>query len=334
MSKKTTSILFSLLILTGCAPKAYKVIPIPADEKLQEKIVSKDPGVIFNKIAIIDIDGVITNYKRSALKGGENPLATIIEKLEKAQNDPLVKGIVLRLNSPGGTVTASDIIYRKILEIRKGNPKKKIPPKPVVASMQDTCASGAYYIACAANEIITEPTSITGSIGVIILTFNIKTLLNKVGITTKAIKSGDKKDALSPFRPLSPEEQKIFQDIINQLYDRFLQIVSTSRKKTKDQLKPLADGRIFTGQDAVKLGLADKTGSLEDAITRAKQLAGIKSAQVVIYHRPWGYKGSIYSTLEEQIPQPIQNNSIISINFQELPFDTGLFMYLWLPSAR
>ncbi len=325
------SILSVVFFLSGCGPRAYKITPIPISEKLQETVVEKGEGILPAKIALIDIDGMILNYRKSSLMGSsENPMALIIEKLNKAAKDKRVKAIVLRINSPGGTVTASDIIYRHILSIRKGDKQLKSPPKPVVASMMDVCASGGYYIACSADKIFAEPTTVTGSIGVVMMTFNLKGLLDKIGVETDAIKSGAKKDAGSPFRPLKPDERKIFQDMINQFYGRFVNVVCVSRKMERNKVLKLADGRIFTGQDAFKLGLVDKIGSLEDAIACAKQLAKVKSADVVMYHRPIGYRGNIYSSTQARASARTEH-SIITLEMPEWFSSQGAFLYLWQP---
>lgn len=313
-------------------PQAYKVVPIPAEDRLKEKIVRRARTITLNKIAVIDVDGVITGY--DDLLGKESPLTDVIEKLQRAWEDRFVKAIVLRIDSPGGEVTASDIIYRKLCKIREGDRRRDLPAKPIVASMQGVCASGGYYIACGADKIVAEPTSITGSIGVIILAFNIRPLLDKIGVYTETIKSGDKKDALSPFRPLSPEEKRLFQQIIDQLYERFLTVVSSSRRSSEEKIRPLADGRVFTGEDAVRFGLVDMLGGLEDAIDLAKSLAGIKDAHIVMYHRPWGYKGSIYAKMNH-IPQQIEIGGInmFNVDLGDLFYGRGKVMYLWLPQA-
>ncbi len=325
------TLLFPLILIIGCGPTAYKITPIPISEELQETVVAKDKGILLPKIALIDIDGMILNYRKSSLLGStENPMALVIEKLDKAADDPRVKAIVLRINSPGGTVTASDIIYQHLLAIKKGDKIRKRLPKPIVVSMMDVCASGGYYIACSADEIFAEPTTITGSIGVVMMTFNLKGLMDKIGVTTDAIKSGPKKDAGSPFRPLKPDERKIFQDMINQFYNRFVTVVSQSRKIDERQVRKLADGRIFSGQDAQKLGLIDKLGSLEDAIDAAKRLAKTKAATVIMYHRPTGYRGSIYSSSRISSSTPAKN-SIITVDLPNWFTTQGAFLYLWQP---
>jgi len=319
------------LVLVGCSPMAYKVTPIPATDELQESTVQTDPGIMLPKIAIVDVEGMIMNARDSGLFGtGDNPTALTVEKLQKAAEDPQVKAVVLRINSPGGGVTASDIIYREILRVKNGDSIHKYPPKPVVAAMLDISASGGYYIACAADQIVAEPTTITGSIGVIMLTFNAKGLLDKVGVSTDAIKSGPNKDAGSPFRPLKPEERQIFQGMIDEFYGRFVDVVASSRTKlTKEKVRELADGRVYSGCQAQKLGLVDDLGGLDSAIDRAKELAGMKKAKVIMYHRPTGYRGNIYSSTKP-LPAANSQGNVLNIQVPDL-MPQGAFMYLWQP---
>ena len=271
---------------------------------LKETVIS---GKGKNKILLIDISGIISTKKRHKfffLKE-ESIVSRIKEELKKANSDKKIKGIVLRINSPGGTVTASDIIYH---EIKKFKQKRHIP---VVAYMMDIATSGAYYISLAADIIMAHPTSITGGIGVIALKFNIEELLKKIGIKDESIKSGKKKDLWSPFRPCTEEERKILQEIINELHERFIKTIAENRKMlTIGQIKKLADGRIYTAKQALNLKLIDKIGYLEDAIELVKKKAGILEAKIIIYHRPPTYKSNIYS---------IKN--LIGLEF----------MYLWLP---
>jgi protease-4 len=259
-------------------------------------------------------------------------MALIVEKLRKASEDPCVKAVVLRINSPGGSVTASDILYKEVTRVRTGDPNRKIPGKPVVASMLDCAASGGYYIACAADQIMAEPTTVTGSIGVVMMTWNAKGLLDKIGVSTDAIKSGPNKDAASPFRPMKPEERQIFQTMIDEYYQRFLAIVGHSRTNLKpEQIRELADGRVYTGTQALKLGLVDHEGSLDDALVLAKDLADIKKAQVVIYHRPVGYRGSIYAAAEAINPKMTASSPLVNIPVPDYLQGQGTFLYLWQP---
>ncbi|MFA5865360.1 MAG: signal peptide peptidase SppA [Phycisphaerae bacterium] len=324
--------ILGLVTLFGCTPMAYKVTPIPMTERLDESVVACDRGILLPKVALIDIDGVILNARDTSLLGsGDNPTALVMEKLQKAAEDPHVKAVVLRINSPGGGVTASDIIYRQVLKVKCGDKSRGFPAKPVVAAMMDVAASGGYYIACAASEIYAEPTTVTGSIGVIMLTLNAKGLLDKIGVSTDAIKSGAKKDIGSPFRPMQPDERKIFQDMINEFYNRFVDVVAQSRTKiSKSKVRELADGRVYSGEQAQKLSLIDKVDGLDGAIKHSKELAGIQAAKVVMYHRPVGYRGSIYSAAE---PMPVQKNetNLFNVRVPDLLPQQGAFMYLWQP---
>lgn len=323
---KQTLALVVLAAVAGCGPTAYKVTPIPISEKLVEATVRKDPGMFLPKIALIDIEGMLINARQSSLLGsGENPTALAVEKLRKAANDDRVKAVVLRINSPGGTVTASEAIRREVAKLRDGVGERA--GKPVIAAMMDVGASGAYYIACGASEIVAEPTCVTGSIGVVLLKFNVAGLFDKLGVDTETIKSGPKKDAGSPFRPLTTDERKIFQDIINEFYENFVRVVADSRKAlTITGVRKLADGRIYSGRQAEKLALVDRLGSLEDAIGRAKELAETAAAKVVIYHRPTGYRGTIYSTGGKN-----RSINLINVTVPETFQSQGYFMYLWQP---
>jgi protease-4 len=321
-----------MTFLAGCGPTSYKITPIPANEELRETVVAADEGTFLPKIALVDIEGMLTNARDSSLLGsGENTMAMAIEKLQKASADPKVKAVVLRINSPGGTVTASDILYREVLNVRDGDPARCRPGKPVVAAMMDVAASGGYYIACGADEIVAEPTTVTGSIGVVMLTYNVKGLFDKIGVETDAIKSGPNKDASSPFRPMKPEERQIFQTIIEEFYEGFLEVVCRSRTTlTKEEIAKLADGRVYTGKQALKLGLVDRVGGLEDAVMSAKARAGIDKAKVVMYHRPVGYRGNIYSAAEPIKPE-MKQTGLLNIHVPEFLQQQGAFLYLWQP---
>ena len=201
--------------------------------------------------------------------------------------------------------------------------------KPVVASTQEIAASGGYYIACASDRIVVHPTSVVGSIGVIFNTFNLEGTLSKLGVRTEAIKSGQFKDMASPFKSITREERQIMQGMIDEYFARFVTVVTSHRQFTSEEnLRTATDGRVFSGAQAVELGLADQTGLLEDAIDVARQLAGAPNAKVVQYKRPYGYSGSIYA----DAPTPPPQTNVINVNLPDsrafLP--TG-FYYLWEP---
>ena len=213
------------------------------------------------KVLLLDLSGVISSQDKDGLVPQPNMLATFREELTRASKDDKIKALVVRINSPGGTVTASDILYH---ELRDFKTKRKVP---VIASMMDVAASGGYYLAMAADSIVVHPSTVTGSIGVIMLTVNARGLLEKVGVEANAITSGPRKDMGSPFRVMTAEERGIFQSVIDSFYHRFLAVVQEGRPNlSADQIKKLADGRIYSGDQAREAGLIDEIGYLDDAI--------------------------------------------------------------------
>jgi protease-4 len=191
-------------------------------------------------------------------------------------------------------------------------------------------ASGGYYVAMAADQVIAHPTTVTGSIGVIAVKFNVQELFNKVGVGQETIKAGDKKDLLSPFRPSTPEEKKILQELIDQMYGRFLEVVAAGRKDLdRAAVTKLADGRIYTAQQALENKLVDRIGYLDDAIEGVKSSLRLSKASIVVYYRPGSYKSTIYSELNEG-GSPVFN--LIAIDGENLLSSQGVrFLYLWMP---
>jgi protease-4 len=250
-------------------------------------------------------------------------IAGVKEQLTRAAKDENVKAVVLRINTPGGTVTASDIIYHELKTFKAG---RKVP---IVASIMDLGTSGGYYIAAAADTVLAHPSSVTGSIGVIMLTINARGLLEKVGVEATAVTSGPRKDMGSPFRTMTIEERAIFQGLIDSFYQRFLNIVQEGRSNLHmEQIKRLADGRIYTGEQAKAAGLVDEIGYLEDAIALAKKKAGLTEAKVVMYQRPGEYSNNVYSKLLA----PSELAGLADLDLMSfVRGGTPQFMYLWMP---
>jgi protease-4 len=241
-----------------------------------------------------------------------------------AAEDADIKALVIRVNSPGGTVTASDILYH---EIRTFKEKHQIP---VVASIMGLGASGGYYVASAADTVVAHPTSVTGSIGVIMLTVDASGLLEKIGVAANTVASGPKKGMGSPLRPMTPEEREVFQGVIDGFYEQFLGVVQHGRPQLSAQeIRTLADGRIYSGLQAEKLGLVDEVGYLEDAIGVAKKAAGLEEARVVTYHRPGEYRNNIYSSFLEGGASLTSLSQLDAMAL--LRSGTPQFMYLWMP---
>jgi protease-4 len=312
-------VILLLLFSTGCS----FVIPISGVRPLAEETVG---GEGRDKILLIDISGMISGKKRSAALGlTERPslVEQVKEALDKAEKDGAVKAVILRINSHGGTVTASDIIHHEI----KGY--KERTGAVVIAEMLDVAASGGYYIATAADTIIAHPTTVTGSIGVVLFKLNVEGLMEKVGLEEESIKSGDMKDIGSPFRGMTSEEREILQGVIDTMYERFLDVVADGRKIERRKLREIADGRIYTARQALDLNLIDEIGYLDDAIEEAKKAAGLEEARVVTYGRPSDYRGSIYSLSDLNLS--VMSN-LIGIDGEELMERLSMsFMYRWMP---
>jgi protease-4 len=246
-----------------------------------EKTVQEDDGYR-GKIALIDVEGVLTSESReSLLSSKESQVVALVQKLKIAEADADVKAVVLRIDSPGGDVTTSDVLYNEIAAFKR---RKNVP---VVAAFMGVAASGAYYLASAADTIVAHPTTITGSIGVIAFHFSLSGLLEKIGVKATALKSGASKDSGSPFRDLTDADRRIFEQLIGQFYDRFVGVVAEGRKGklSPEQVRGLADGRIFTAAQALEAKLVDRVGYLQDAIAEAESRAGLTASKVVMYSR-------------------------------------------------
>ncbi len=317
--------LFSLAAIAGlgCSPTgSFKVSVVPKDQTLQERIVYRDPGWVTNRIAVVDVSGILLNaYEPKLLAEGEHVVSFMVEKLNAAANDNRVKAVVLRINSPGGSVTASDILYAEVKAF------KKRTGKPVVAYFQDVAASGAYYLACAADEIVAERTNVTGSIGVVMQMVDFSIAMSKLGIGADAITSGALKDAGSPLRKMRPEEREVFQKIVDGLYQQFIDVVAEGRTGlTREQIAGLADGRVYTATQALQAGLIDRIATLEEAVQIAKQRANIAAALTVVYHRPLEWKPSIYA---KGPPSASPTVNLINIDLPPDWTTRPRFMYLW-----
>ncbi|HYM38377.1 MAG TPA: signal peptide peptidase SppA [Nitrospiraceae bacterium] len=305
------------MMLTGC----FTINLPPGPGPLAETQVSGSGSA---KVLMLDLVGVISSVGEQGFYPMPSQVARLKEALTKAAADPSVQSLVLRINTPGGTVTASDMLYH---ELRIFKQKKKIP---IIASIMDVGASGGYYVAMGTDKIVAHPSSITGSLGVIMLTMNAHGLLEKIGVHASAITSGPRKDMGSPFRAMTDEERTIFQNVINGFYEQFLAVIKEGRRHlTTDEIRKLADGRIYSGEQAKAIGLVDSIGYLDDAIELAKKEAGLTEARIVVYQEPGEYRHNIYSRFLGQ-----QGNGSLLANFDLMALvrsGTPQFMYLWIP---
>ena len=237
-----------------------------------------------DKVGVVEINSVISN-SREVIKG----IRSFVE-------DAGVKAIVLRVDSPGGGVGASQEIYREVVKARE--------VKTVVASFGGVAASGGYYVACGADKIMANPGTITGSIGVVMQFANLEELFKKIGYKGYVIKSGTHKDVGSPFREMTPEEKELLQEVIDTVHRQFIRAVAEGRKLPMEKVAAIADGRIFSGEQALALGLVDELGNLEDTIEMAAQMAGVKGKPAVVYPRK--RKPSLFDYLTEGIAQRLK----------------------------
>lgn len=310
-----------VLLVSGCV--LVNVNLFQGTKKFEEKTIE---GTGKPKILVLDLSGVLALKEESGgglFKASEPPkISNFVEALKKAEDDKDMAGVIVRINSPGGTVTASDIIYHEIKRF-----KEKRKDVPVYAFITEVGASGAYYVACAADQIYINPTGITGSIGVISMKFNIEGLMSKIGVQDEVYKSGDKKDFFSPFRPTTPEERAMIEGVIKSLYGRFLDAIYAGRSKvlSMEEIKIQADGRIFTADEALRVKLVDSVGYLDEAIESMKKGLGIKEARVVMYYRPGSYKSNIYSEFPGM-------ELLNLVSFTQIDSLGGIrFMYIWNP---
>ena len=315
-----------LMTATGCMTTSF----FPKISPLQEIVLS---GKGRDKVLIIDVSGILNSAKPSGVFDrffGRLSLPTRFkEELTKAAEDERVGAIVFRINTPGGTVTASDILYHEIQELKKA---RKIP---VIASIMDLGTSGGYYVAMAADRVVAHPSAVTGSLGVIMLTLNASGLMEKIGVQADTVTSGPHKDMGSPFRTMTDQDRAIFQDVIDSFYARFLYVIEQGRPNLKPEtIRRLADGRIYSATQAMDHGLIDATGYLDDALELAKQEAGIEEAQIIMYQRAGSYHPNIYAQGPEGLTgytdwvfprfDPVSLTTLLAGG-------TPAFMYLWLP---
>jgi len=219
-------------------------------------------------VGIVRVDGVIDMSGPSGAFGIPQGAEAVIKRLGEIEKDSSIKAVVLRINSPGGTVAATQEIYEKLWKLRKKN-------IILVASMGDVAASGGYYIASACNYIIANYGTITGSIGVIANSPNLKRLFDKFGIQMNVIKSGKYKDILATHRDMTPEERSLIQEMIDLSYNKFIKDIALGRNMNQEDIRPIADGRVMNGETALKNKLIDQLGTFEDAILKAKELAAL-----------------------------------------------------------
>lgn len=275
------------LFMNGCT--LFNVSVVPPVTPFKEKVLEGEGKA---KLLLIDVSGFISEKRRGGgLRDKPSLVDEVKEALQTAERDPDVVGVLIRVNTPGGTVTASDIIHHELNVFKK---RKKVPVHAAIVSLG---TSGGYYLATAADRITAHPTAITGSIGVIFLHFEVDGLLGKIGVVEQSFTSGARKDMMSPFRAPAPEEKQIVQGVIDTLYGRFIEVILArpGNRLERKELLALADGRVYTADQALSARLIDGVCYLDQALDDLKKAAGVSEARVVTYHRSGSYQGSIYA---------------------------------------
>ncbi len=307
---------------TSTATSKTELSPTP---RLQPVMASGLPHRNFDPnaaiVAVVDVDGLLLNSDATGLGSwGENPVSAFRERLDAIECDHRVRAVVVRINSPGGSVTATDIMWRDLMAF------KQRTCLPVVACMMDVSAGGGYYLATATDSIVAHPTSVTGGIGCILNVYNLEDLMAQFNILGVPIKSGANIDLGSPIKVLTDEKRKLLQDMADEFHARFRDVVLQRRPNVDSKLETTFDGRIFTASKAKELNLVDHIGYLDNAVATARSMAGVPCANVVFYHRREDQALSQYSITPNV---PLQKD-IIPINVPGLDRSKlPCFLYLW-----
>jgi protease-4 len=324
MKKIGTGIGITILTvgLFACSPHFH--LDFIGKEQIEEVVLIKSREK--EKILLLDISGMIGASMRPGIFEREGDMMSqVYQRLKKASEDRMVKGVILRLDTPGGEVTASDIIYHEILNFKK---RTEIP---VLALMMGLTASGGYYIASACDYLIAHPSTLTGSIGVISLFPNLEGLFEKVGIQVQVIKSGDLKDSGSAFREMTDQERNVFQKIVQEYHQNFQNVVYENRKDflSFEDLEKITDGRVLTASQALEANLIDEIGYFDTALEMILELADLPTANVVSYTYFPKRKTNIYATGLNS------GNPLENLSFREVvqSLKSG-FYYLWHPQLN
>ncbi len=317
------ALLVMFFLIAACQAPKIRLFPSQADPLREYTLEGKDE----EKILVIQMRGIISNAPEEGfIRTRPSVVQEVVSQLRLAEKDQDIKAVILKIDSPGGSVTASDILYNEIVAFKKRTNAK------VVVAMMGVAASGGYYISLPADYILAHPTTITGSIGVIFARPKVAGLMQKIGLDVEVNKSGADKDMGSPFRKTSVEEEKIFQDLTDRLGLRFVDLVARHRKLGPEVIAEISSGRVYLAGEALELGLVDEVGYLENALLQAKKLAGLADdVKVVVYRRNEYPDDNIYNTSTRYA-----GDGKLSLISMELPgslnpIQTG-FYYLW-PAA-
>jgi protease-4 len=318
-SVMVAAIILACVMVVGCVAPNVKLFT-DATDPLKEFALE---GEGKEKILLIPVKGVISDYsKKGMLQSEPSMVQDIVSQLRLAEKDAAIKAVIFAIDSPGGSVTASDILYYEILRFKEKTGAK------VTALLMNVAASGGYYVALPADYIIAHPTSVTGSIGVIFLRPKVYGLMEKIGVDVAVSTSGQNKDMGSPFREATQEETEIFQTLTNSLGSRFTDLVLKHRQIDAKKFEDIASARIFLAQEAKDLGLVDEVGYAGDALAKTKALAGLQEdAKVVVYRRNEYPDDNFYNTQSQfsGSGMPLVNLGLPDLEI----FSQPGFYYLW-----
>ncbi len=309
-----------LFLCSGCATFRMNFL-VDKTEPLGESVIQGSNSE--SKILLVNIDGVISNSQGlSIFREPSSIVEETVSQLRLAATDKRIKALLLKIDSPGGTTTASDILYHEILNYKKRTGNK------VVVLMMDMACSGAYMASLPADRIVAQPTSVTGSVGVIFMRPKLQGLLDKIGVSVQVSKSGENKDMGSPFREDARGEEELFGKIVAELNRHFYDCLLAQRKIDKANLELIRSARIFTSSEALKLGLIDEIGYPEDAIAACRLLAAMPDdSQLVVYRRLYYPDDNIYNTSQSSSSQSYSLVNLGPLN--TLGSMKAGFYYIW-----
>lgn len=316
------SMMAAFLVCGGCIKP--KITLFPGDTEPLKEFTLQGEGK--EKILLVAVNGFISDSHRElSLSRKSSMVQEIVSQLKKAEKDKDIKGVILKIDSPGGSVTASDILYHEIIRFKERSSVK------LTAVMMGTAASGGYYVALPADFMVAHPTTVTGSIGVIFLRPNVSGLMDKIGLEVAVNKSGRNKDIGSPYRMATEEEERIMQNLIDDLAARFLTLVGKHRQLSDQSKADIASAGIYTAEEALRLGLIDQIGYLDDAIQKTVKMAGLPdNARIIVYRRAEYPDDNLYNTFSGRPEMPAINFINLGLAEAMPPLRSG-FYYLWLP---
>ncbi len=283
-----------LLLIVGCGPTKINLFVDDTEPLREFTLQGKEEG----KILLLPVNGEISDSEREGyFKKGPSMLQEFVSQLRKAEKDKDIKAILLKVDSPGGTVTASDIIYNELMRYKQKTGVK------IVVSMMDMATSGGYYVSLPADYIMAHPSTVTGSVGALFFHFELYGLMDKIGVGAGFYKSGKNKDMNSPLREATEEEKALLNNIINSMAGRFVSLVEKHRKLTPAALEEIKTARFFVADDALKLGLVDEIGYMDNALEHARKIAGLgKDSQLIVYRRSVYPNDNVYNTTMNDYP--------------------------------